>query len=576
VGNADEPTTRDDAGLRVGLGLGEPAAALEFNRLATGSVAGDLPEPTEQQPSQSSGPSRSAVGFAAGDAISHYEIIRPIGRGGMGEVYLARDTRLGRRVALKFLQRLDAQHAARFAAEARATAQLTHENIVALYDVAEHDGVPYMVLEYVPGKTLSGWLRDRRLDGAGVVVPPPRAAELMAPVARALQCAHEAGIVHRDLKPANVMLADSGAVKVLDFGIAKLLGASISIDEAGQAGAASRPVEAELVTTLTRASTLVGTQPFMAPEQWRAEPVDGRADLWALGIILYQLVGGEHPLSPLSPQVLSTVAQRDLPMPRAVERLPHLGRMAEVIDRLLLKDPAGRMSSARELAVELEAIARPGSAVPGFGEDDNPYIGLSAFQERDATRFFGRETMVEQITSRLADQPLLALVGSSGAGKSSLIRAGVIPALKRGGDAWESFVMRPGPRPLASLAELLLQHSWQRGSQSLDGPASARTGGSFDVDDHEAQLETTIAQLRREPGFLGMQMRSRARRRQERVLLFVDQFEEVYTLAVPAEREAFLACLAGAADDPSSPLRVIMSLRHDFLDRVAASTSVLA
>src|SRR6185503_10295767 len=111
--------------------------------------------------------------------------------------------------------------------EARATAQLAHENIVALYDVGAHQGLPYMVLEYVPGKTLSAWLRERRNEsGAGqsAAVPPPRAAELMLPVARAFQRAHEAGIVHRDLKPANIMLAESGTVKVLDFGIAKLLG----------------------------------------------------------------------------------------------------------------------------------------------------------------------------------------------------------------------------------------------------------------------------------------------------------------------------------------------------------------
>src|SRR5262249_57394004 len=126
-----------------------------------------------------------------------YEVIRPLGQGGMAGVYLARDTRLGRRVALKFPLRVDPHHSGRFEVEMRATARLTHENIVALYDVAVHEGLPYMVLEYVPGKTLLAWLRERREDGGvgrSPGVPPPRAAELMLPVARALLCAHEAGI----------------------------------------------------------------------------------------------------------------------------------------------------------------------------------------------------------------------------------------------------------------------------------------------------------------------------------------------------------------------------------------------
>src|SRR5689334_21306439 len=141
--------------------------------------------------------------------IGHYEIIRPLGQGGMSQVYLARDTRLGRKVALKFLLKVDTHTYARFEVEAHATAQLSHESIVALHDIGTYQGRPYMVLEYVPGKTLSAWLRERRADGSrSAGVPAQRAAELILPVARALQCAHEAGIVHRDLKPANIMLAD--------------------------------------------------------------------------------------------------------------------------------------------------------------------------------------------------------------------------------------------------------------------------------------------------------------------------------------------------------------------------------
>jgi WD40 repeat protein/serine/threonine protein kinase len=521
--------------------------------------------------------------FAEGTAIGHYEIIRPLGKGGMGDVYLARDTRLGRRVALKFLQRVDPQHTARFTVEARATAQLSHESIVALYDVADHGGFPYMVLEYVPGKTLLAWLRQRRKVNS-MTVSPSRAAELMLPVARALQCAHEAGIVHRDLKPANIMLAENGTVKVLDFGIAKLIGDATGMDPADDEALAREEDEPELAdsqnevsSTGTRASVLIGTQPFMAPEQWRSEPVDGRADLWAIGIILYQMVVGEHPLAPLSPEVLAGVRVLSTPMPRLRERLPEIGKLGEVVDRCLRKHPADRLSSARELCGELEAIARPAaSPLPGRGEDDSPYAGLAAFQERDAARFFARETMIEQVVARLSEHPLLALVGSSGSGKSSLVRAGVIPALKRGGDAWEAFVLRPGPRPLSVLADLLLQHSWHRVSPSASAARQVDSALLPIPRHHDAGHAMMTDQLRNEPGFFGMQVRSRARRRLERVVLFVDQFEEVYTLAPEHERDAFLACLAGAADDASSPLRVIASIRHDFLDRVAASSSLLA
>src|SRR2546429_4630516 len=175
------------------------------------------PAPVEPEPS---------CLLPVGSMVAHYEVIRPLGRGGMGQVYLARDVRLGRLVALKFLS--EAVHAQRFIAEARATAQLAHENIVALHDIGEHGGVPYMVLEFVSGQTLHEWLFARTPTGNDgtlwhAPVSPSRAVELMLPVVRALVCAHEAGIVHRDLKPANIMLTEAGTLKVLDFGIAKLV-----------------------------------------------------------------------------------------------------------------------------------------------------------------------------------------------------------------------------------------------------------------------------------------------------------------------------------------------------------------
>jgi tRNA A-37 threonylcarbamoyl transferase component Bud32/energy-coupling factor transporter ATP-binding protein EcfA2 len=497
----------------------------------------------------------------------------------MGEVLLARDLRLGRRVALKFLLKVDERRSARFLVEARATAQLTHENLVSLHDVAEHEGRPYMVLEYVPGKTLAAWLRERRSAAGGdpgarvPPVSPARAAELMLPVARALVRAHAAGIVHRDLKPENIMLGDGGAVKVLDLGLAKLLDdvdVDVDVDALGDAPPASEAPD-NVRGALTHPGAMMGTLQYMSPEQWGEDAVDARTDLWAMGIVLYEMVTGEHPLAPLSMLSMARVTLLDEPMPSVRERLPSIGRMGIVIDRCLIKRKADRLGSAEELCAELAAVARPGAsaAQEAHGshdphdphEEGNPYAGLSAFQERDAGRFFGRERSVAQVVARLAEQPLVAVVGPSGAGKSSLVRAGVIPALKRADEAWETFVLRPGSRPLSALAELLLQPAWQQSGEDRE-PLGDR--------------DALAARLRQEPGLLGVAMRARARRRLERILLFVDQFEELVTLAAEDERAAFLACLIGVADDASSPLRVIVSVRQDFLDRVTGTEGELS
>ena len=530
------------------------------------------------------GPGEARTRFEAGTLIGRYEVIRRLGQGGMGEVYLARDTRLGRRVALKFLLKVGEQDRELFLVEARATARLTHESIVALHDIAEHQGLPYMVLEYVQGKTLSTWLQERAEGNPHRMgLSPVRAAELMLPVARALACAHEAGIVHRDLKLSNLMLADSGTVKVLDFGIAKLLEdaaprslgrrslpPSSGRDPPAGAPAPAAGIDPRPLSSDTETDSLVGTQAYMAPEQWRSAEVNGRTDLWAVGIMLYQLVTGEHPLAPLSFETLVSVMKFDEPMPSVLERVPEIGRLGAVIDWCLIKSIDDRLASARELCAELEAIARPEASRGPGGEEENPYAGLSSLKEGDAARFFGRDGEVEQVVLRLAEQPLLAIVGSSGAGKSSLMRAGVIPALKRSGDAWDAFVLRPGPHPLAAFAELLLQHSWQRWSESA--PSGRRSDPPIDLHDRDA----VARHLREEPGFLGVELRAYARRRREHILLFVDQFEEIVTLAAEDERDAFVDCLLGAADDASAPLRVVVSVRQDFLDRVAGHRQELA
>ncbi|HTM20456.1 MAG TPA: serine/threonine-protein kinase, partial [Kofleriaceae bacterium] len=243
-----------------------------------------------------SGEVSAGVNLAPGTRIHQYELIRELGRGGMGCVYVARDTKLGRRVAMKFLLNASKSVADRFLVEARATARCNHENIVIIHEVNEHDSRPYMVLEFLEGQTLRGAMERGPL-------PVLRAVELMIPVARALVRAHETGILHRDLKPENIFLTGAGLVKVLDFGIAKA-------DVPGtDSGAFAPPRIDDASLDLTQEGSVIGTLPFMAPEQFAGDDVDPRADLWAAGIILYWMIAGHHPLDPLSEPVLLNSAR---------------------------------------------------------------------------------------------------------------------------------------------------------------------------------------------------------------------------------------------------------------------------
>ncbi|WP_437984360.1 nSTAND1 domain-containing NTPase [Sorangium sp. So ce117] len=538
-------------------------SALAAARMPEERTGNAEPSQEEAAAPPSAGPARGVMRLEAGDRIKHYEIIRKLGQGGMSVVYLARDMKLGRLVALKLLLRYSGHRIERFLAEARATARCRHDNIVVIYEVDEIRKYPYLVLEYIKGRTLREWMAQREHPGAsgspGAHTPPgPRAPnvviELMTPVVRALVCAHEHGIVHRDLKPENILLDDAGCIKVVDFGIAK-------------------QIEAKVVSTMTsaraalagdagqrRRSAAVGTPRYMSPEQLLGGDVDHRADLWAVGIMLYELLTGEHPLEPFSRARLSDIASFDVPMPRLGEKRPDVGALGALVDRCLKKSKAERVGSALELLAELEALL-PGRKALDLGEEESPFAGLSAFQEADAARFFGRDREIAATTARLRNQPLLAVAGPSGAGKSSFVRAGVIPALKGSEERWEAFVLRPGRRPLSSLIDVLAQVA---GAESTSSAAT----GPPELPDHDELLAT----LRSQPGYLGVRLRARCRRAGSvhRILVFVDQFEELYTLgAAPEERAAFVACLEAAADDASSPLRVLLAVRSDFLDRMA-------
>ena len=476
---------------------------------------------------------RSILDVVPGTRVHQFEIIRELGRGGMVQVFLARDTKLARLAALKFLGLEGAGFVERFLVEARATARCQHEHIVVIYEVDEWHGVPYMALEYLEGQSLAD------LAG-GAALPPARAVEIMTAVVRALVRAHDHHLVHCDLKPDNIFITTDGAVKVLDFGIARLFAHS---DDAERLRAMQRELKRGLPTELLvdDPAAVAGTPPYMAFEQWGADTIDHRTDQWAVGIIFWELLTGQHPLgTPTVHHILAAVSEIDEPMPSIGGALPTLApALVAVIDRCLAKKKEGRFADARALVQALTA-ATAAAAQPTAGP---PYPGMAAFQEADAGRFFGRERDVAAATARLGQQPLLVLAGPSGVGKSSFVRAGLVPALRAVG-RWQVAIARPGRDPLANL---------------VTGLAAAL--GDVPAD--------TAARLRDEPGLLGTLLRDLARARGELVLVFIDQFEEAFTLCADAgTRQAFLLALAGIADDTASPLRLVVSVRSDFLDRL--------
>jgi serine/threonine protein kinase len=504
-----------------------------------------------------------------GVRIAHYELIRELGTGGMGTVFLARDLRLGRKVAIKILQAQHAELAQRFLVEARATARCHHENIVVIYEVGQIANQPYMVLEYLKGQTLTDLIMGGRR------LPTARTLELIVPVVRALITAHEQGIIHRDLKPDNIFVTESGTIKVLDFGIAKVHERGGSADSSGAIVVPEGERTQAFVggdSSLTRPGMIMGTVKYMSPEQWGIGiDIDHRTDIWAVGILLFRLLSGRHPLAPLQGNQLVCTAMLDQPMPRLRDLAPDVpAGLADVVDRCLLKLKDLRWANARELLKALEPYVPGRYAAKELAGNDSPYAGLASFQETDAGRFFGRSREITAAVARIRERSIVAVAGPSGVGKSSFIRAGLFPALKSGGERWETVTVRPGRNPMAALAALTSQLVGGKDGKKKDGSSTTL------VDDIKQQQDE-VGRLIREPGHLGMVLRSRAKREKGKILLYVDQFEEVYTLVGDAkERLAFTAALASAADDIAAPVRVVVSLRSDFLDRVSEDPAFVA
>ncbi|HEY5951397.1 MAG TPA: protein kinase, partial [Kofleriaceae bacterium] len=406
------------------------------------------------------------------------------------------------------------------------------------------DGTLYIAMELLQGESL--YERYRALGP----LPWRRVLAIARQVCESLAEAHALGIVHRDLKPENVFVTNAGQVKVLDFGIAK----AISKREQ-QAVQRSHHAEIDGSLNLTGEGALIGTLPYMSPEQIAAGVIDHRSDIWAVGIMMYEMLAGHHPVDPLTSDALLEFVVSDTPMRSIRDEVSDLpNALALIVDGCLRKYIVERIPTATDLVSRLEQLM-PGRAGRQLAEGESPYPGLTAFQESDADRFFGRSREITRMTARIRDYPLTGIIGPSGIGKSSFIRAGVGPALKASGERWDVVTLRPGRQPLAALASVV---------QKL----TTRSGGN--AQSHIGEHHEVMDRLRNEPGYIGTLLRGRARQTNGQILLFVDQFEELYTLVPDAdERRAFTAALAGVADDTAVPLRVVVSMRSDFLDRVA-------
>jgi hypothetical protein len=279
-----------------------------------------------------------------GSKVGPYEIVALIGAGGMGEVYRARDTRLGREVALKVLPESfsrDAERLRRFEQEARAVAALNHPNILAIHDIGESGGAPFLVSELLEGHSLR-----KELDSGSI--PTRRAVDYGTQLAHGLAAAHDKGIVHRDLKPENVFLCTDGRIKILDFGLAKLTRAPISADE----GVTQGPSMHE-----TTPGIVLGTVGHMSPEQVRGEPADARSDIFALGTILYEMFSGQRAFRrDTSAETMTAILKEDPPEITTAGK-PIVPALERIVRRCLEKKPLQRFQSARDLAFNLEGLS---------------------------------------------------------------------------------------------------------------------------------------------------------------------------------------------------------------------------
>ncbi len=437
-----------------------------------------------------------------------YLILSELGRGQMGRVYLAEDALLARQVAIKFIAGVepDLEARQRFLMEARASARIQHPNVLGVYRVGELGDRLYIVSELVRGKSLA------ELEHP---VPWRMVLDIAIELARGLAAAHRKGVVHCDIKTSNAMITEDNVAKLVDFGLARVV--HEGLDE-GQDG------------------PMVGTPDYMAPEVWAGRSPSRRSDVYSFGAVLFELVAGKVPFADVPPHELA----------KAVTSRPaaELGgdvdpRFAKLVARCLERDPEARYASGEDLREALERI-HPSRAF-AVKSDENPYRGLRPFEATHRGLFFGRDLEIGELVERMRTESILIVTGDSGVGKSSLIRAGVMPAILDGAIGntrkWKALTMIPGRRPLTALAH------------AVGDPGLA-------------------ARVLADPEELPRELQRRAGKEQG-IVLFVDQMEELITVADPLETAAFDAGLARISEGVPG-VRLITTVRADFLAKIAA------
>jgi WD40 repeat protein/serine/threonine protein kinase len=485
-----------------------------------------------------------------GQFLRGYELRERVGAGAFGAVYRAFQPTISREVAIKVILPTYAnqpEFTRRFEAEAQLVARLEHPHIVPLYDYWRDPDGAYLVMRFLRGGSLRGLIEQGAVGTETTI-------HVIEQVAAALNTAHQRHVIHRDIKPDNILLDEDGNAYLADFGIAKDVN--------------------QLIQDSGDEETVSGSPAYISPEQITGSLVSPQTDIYGLGIVIYELLSGELPFAGAN---LSDLLMKHLSAPLPELRSPHIDLPEEVdavIRKATQKRPEDRYASVLELSSELRRVLSSPTLSGAHDllehtdapvarriviSDDllttqiavptrNPYKGLQAFQEADADDFFGREDLIKQIIERLAEPAdrFLAVVGPSGSGKSSVVKAGVLPALRRGAlpgsRNWFFVEMTPSSDIFTQLEEALLRAAVNR------------------VDNLSEVLRNDFNGL--------TQAVNRLLPAEGDLVLVIDQFEEVFTLVTNEDdREHFLNSLYTAAIDPASRLHVIVTLRADFYDR---------
>lgn len=509
---------------------------LDFESLGKGKQTGtsstdlrpDSGAHYSERPRKPDAPDGAVQALVIGEIVGNYQVRGLLGQGGMGQVYRARDTMLGRSVALKVVrrERVGSAGSERFVEEAKMLGILNHPHIVQLYHAGVHQGNPYLALEYVDGKTL----QDR-----GCACSQDEALRFARAIADALAHAHQRGVMHCDLKPSNVLVGHDGRLRVVDFGLARRVSGT--------------PVSPE------------GTPEWMAPEQWQGHVLTDRVDIWALAVVLLKLLGRPHPFALLDTSLRERLLDERVP-PVLAARGALPSQIDELLERSLEREPSWR-PSARDWVNALDnAIA--GRDLPASGE--GPYRGLASFDEEHARDFFGRDAEIDAFLERLRTVTLLPVVGPSGVGKSSFVHAGVVPRLRARGN-WTVLLLRPGAFPIEALARRLLAAGH---SHNVAARARDQSDATTEVSLVEPEVRLLAEELRITPALLALRLATLASATRGGVVLLVDQLEELFTNSAPATDVAqLLTMLLQAADDPKEDIRVIVTVRDDFVGRFA-------